>query len=132
MRFKVWTIALSCLSACMAAGQDVSFRTEVMAVLSKAGSNAGACHGNANGKGGFKLSLRGESADLDFLALTHDQFSRRIDLADPEQSLILLKPITQVAHEGGQRFKTNSWEYVALVKWISAGASNDLASASVL
>ena len=33
------------------AGQDVvRFDTEVMAVLSRAGCNAGACHGNLNGK----------------------------------------------------------------------------------
>ena len=38
----------------------ISFRNDVMAVLSKAGCNLGACHGNFNGKGGFRLSLRGE------------------------------------------------------------------------
>ena len=37
-----------------------SFSADVMAVLSKAGCNAGTCHGNQNGKGGFKLSLRGQ------------------------------------------------------------------------
>src|SRR5881275_1072297 len=72
----------------------VSFRNDVMAVLSKAGCNAGACHGNANGKAGFKLSLRGESPDLDFFALTHDQLARRINVVEPEQSLLLLKPTT--------------------------------------
>src|SRR3954470_5787203 len=94
-------------------GQDahVSFRNDVMAVLSKAGCNAGACHGNANGKAGFKLSLRGESPDLDFLALTHDQLARRVNIVEPEQSLMLLKPTTALAHEGGQRFKKASWEY---------------------
>ena len=50
----------------------VSFRNDVMAVLSKAGCNAGACHGNKNGKGGFKLSLRGQDPDLDYDALTRD------------------------------------------------------------
>src|SRR5688572_12822523 len=103
-----------------------------MAILSKSGCNAGACHGNANGKASFKLSLRGESPDLDFLALTHDQFGRRVDLMEPNQSLILLKATTQLAHEGGQRFKTNSWEYATLLNWISAGASNDLAAAKTL
>ena len=43
-----------------ARGDDVSFRHDVMPVLSRAGCNQGACHGNLNGKGGFKLSLRGE------------------------------------------------------------------------
>src|SRR4051812_3223450 len=48
---------------------DVSFRNDVMAVLSKAGCNAGACHGNKSGKGGFKLSLRGQDPDGDYNVL---------------------------------------------------------------
>src|SRR5690349_7932923 len=54
-----------------------SFRNDVMAVLSKAGCNAGTCHGNKIGKAGFKLSLRGENPEADFLALTRDAFGRR-------------------------------------------------------
>ena len=96
-----------------------------MAVLSKAGCNAGACHGNANGKAGFKLSLRGEDPEFDFNALTHDQFGRRIDLMDPEQSLILLKPTAQLAHEGGKRFTNDSPEYQMLRQWLAAGAPRD-------
>jgi hypothetical protein len=107
----------------------ISFRNDVMAILSKSGCNAGACHGNANGKASFKLSLRGESSDLDHAALTQDQFNRRVDLMEPDQSLILLKASAQLAHEGGQRFKTNSWEYSAFAQWVAAGATNDLATA---
>ncbi len=127
-----WPILLLLFCLSSQGEQAVSFRNDIMAVLSKAGCNAGPCHGNANGKAGFKLSLRGESADLDYLALTRDQFGRRVNLSEPEQSLILLKPTTQLAHEGGQRFKTNSWEFDALIKWIGQGASNDLATASTL
>src|SRR5881397_351482 len=61
-----------CLHARAAAAPQVSFRNDVMAVLSKAGCNSGPCHGNANGKGGFKLSLRGEDAEFDLKALTRD------------------------------------------------------------
>ena len=88
----------------------VSFRIEVMAVLSKAGCNAGTCHGNKNGKGGFKLSLRGQDPDLDYLTLTRDLLARRANPFAPDQSLVLLKPTTQVAHEGGLRFKKDSPE----------------------
>src|ERR1051325_1134980 len=83
----------------------VSFRNDVMAVLSKAGCNAGQCHGNANGKAGFKLSLRGQDPDWDYNALTRDMFGRRTDPEKADQSLILLKPTTQIAHEGAQGFK---------------------------
>ena len=44
---------------------EVSFTRDVMPVLSKAGCNGGGCHGNQNGKGGFKLSLWGENPTLD-------------------------------------------------------------------
>ena len=84
---------------------EASFRLDVMAVLSKAGCSAGTCHGNKNGKGGFKLSLRGQDPNLDYLSLTRDLFSRRVSPLEPEQSLILLKPTTQLAHEGGLRFQ---------------------------
>ncbi len=47
-----------------------SFRHEVMPVLSRAGCNAGACHGYSLGKNGFKLSLRGSDPELDFPAIT--------------------------------------------------------------
>src|ERR1041385_1031714 len=85
--------------------ENVSFRNDVMAVLSKAGCNAGACHGNKNGKGGFKLSLRGQDPDLDYLTLSRDIFARRTNPLDADQSLVLLKPTTQVPHEGGLRFR---------------------------
>src|SRR5205085_7345475 len=86
------------------------FEREVMAVLSRAGCNAGACHGNLNGKGGFKLSLRGEDPSFDFSLLTRDMFARRIDRHRPDQSLILLKATGQVPHEGGVRFTKTSPE----------------------
>jgi len=103
-----------------------------MAVLSKAGCSAGTCHGNKNGKGGFKLSLRGQDPDLDHLSLTRDLFSRRASPLDPEQSLVLLKPTTQIAHEGGLRFKKSSEEYEILRRWITDGMPNDAGTAPKL
>src|SRR5438034_11340448 len=96
---------LLCASGAAAA---ISFRNEVEPVISKAGCNAGTCHGNKYGKGGFKLSLRGQDPDLDLLALTRDNFARRVNSFEPEQSLIMLKASSQAAHEGGQRFKKGS------------------------
>src|SRR5437867_2421591 len=90
--------------------QSVSFRNDVMAVLSKAGCNAGTCHGNQNGKAGFKLSLRGEDPDADYNVLTRDAFGRRVNPLEPEQSLVLLKPTTEIAHEGGHRFSRGTAE----------------------
>jgi len=112
--------------------RTVSFRNDVMAVLSKAGCNAGTCHGNKNGKGGFKLSLRGEDPETDYLALTRDLFARRLDPMEPERSLILLKPTTEIAHEGGLRFKQGSEEYDILRRWLAAGMPNDSTGAPKL
>lgn len=109
-----------------------SFRNEVMAVLSKAGCNAGPCHGNQNGKASFKLSLRSEDPDYDLNALTRDMFARRVNPKDPEQSLLLLKATTQLAHEGGLRFRKDSPEYEILRRWIADGATDDVATAPKL
>src|SRR6187200_1739715 len=95
-------VLLLCVSSQVASGAEApSFRRDVMAVLSKAGCNLGTCHGNQNGKGGFKLSLRGQDPAADYLAITHGQLARRVDPLDPMRSLLLLKPSMQVAHQGG-------------------------------
>ncbi len=104
----------------------VSYATEVVAVLARAGCNQGACHGNLNGKGGFKLSLRGQDPAGDFRVLTHDGLGRRLDPLHPEASLLLQKAAGLLPHEGGKRFSTASAEYRLLRDWIAQGCRNDL------
>ena len=99
-----------------------SFRNEVMAVLSKAGCNLGTCHGNKNGKGGFLLSLRGQDPDIDYRVLTREHGGRRIDVIDLDRSMILLKALAKIPHEGGQRFAKDSKEHRVLRAWIENGA----------
>src|SRR5579884_944212 len=91
-------LALALLPVGAARAEPVSFRNEVMAVLSRAGCNMGACHGNQNGKNGFKLSLRGEDPDFDLVALTRDTLGRRTDTARPADSLILRKATATISH----------------------------------
>jgi hypothetical protein len=110
------------LASASAHAEAPDFRTSVMPVLSKAGCNAGGCHGNANGKGGLKLSLRGQDPDLDWLAIVREQGGRRVNLLEPEQSLVLLKAIGEIPHEGGARFRPDSPEYAALAAWMRDGA----------
>jgi hypothetical protein len=109
--------------------RPVSFRNDVMPLLSRAGCNMGACHGNASGKGGFKLSLRGDDPAHDFRAMTREALGRRISTGQPEDSLVLLKPTGQVPHEGGKRFAAGSAEARTLRDWIAAGANDDELSA---
>src|SRR5438876_12442901 len=95
---------LGALAARAAADEPpASFRHEVMAVLSRGGCNQGTCHGNLHGKGGFKLSLRGEDADKDWAALTRDQSGRRLNLHNRDAGLILQTATARAPHEGGQR-----------------------------
>jgi hypothetical protein len=104
---------------------DVSFEREVVAVLARAGCSAGACHGNLNGKGGFKLSLRGEDPAVDYQVLTRDMLARRVDRLNPAQSLLLLKATGQVPHEGGTRFASASPEAAIVRAWMAAGCPAD-------
>ncbi len=101
---------------------EPSFDVDVLAVLSKAGCNSGACHGNQHGKGGFRLSLRGEDPDFDYQSIVRGEGGRRINRQRPEESLLLVKPSMQVPHEGGRRFAIGSVAWQTLYDWIKAGA----------
>lgn len=118
-------VMLLCATEVALAGPPVSFRNDVMAVLSKAGCNLGTCHGNARGKGGFQLSLRGQDPQADLEVLSRDWLARRTNTSAPDQSLLLLKATMQIAHEGGRRFAVDSAEYNVLRDWISAGMAAD-------
>ena len=78
-------------SSQLAAAEPVSFAREVVPILTKAGCNAGACHGNPTGKNGFRLSLRGYDPAIDIQSLTKELGGRRIDRIAPDRSLILEK-----------------------------------------
>jgi len=108
-----------------ARADTVSFRQDVMPILARAGCNQGACHGNLNGKGGFKLSLRGEDPAADLATLTREMLARRTDPIHPDDSLILRKPSGRIAHEGGPRFSVDSTEYRILRRWIADGCRED-------
>ena len=103
----------------------VAFHTEVLAALTKAGCNMGACHGSPSGKGGFRLSLRGYDPDLDLLTLRGEFFNRRSNLLRPDESLLLRKPAMQVAHGGGRRLIAGSPVYDVLRTWIAEGMGTE-------
>jgi Protein of unknown function (DUF1553)/Protein of unknown function (DUF1549) len=112
--------------------RPVSFANDMMPVLAKAGCNAGACHGAASGKKGFKISLRGYDPPTDYVTLTRGTGGRRLDRNDPDQSLLLLKPTGRVAHDGGKRFDAHGRYADTLRRWIAEGAASDLATAPPL
>lgn len=112
------------LAACAALPQDSAaphFETEVLPVLTKAGCNAGSCHGAAAGRGGFHLSLWGSDPQADYAAIALEFEGRRVNLAHPEQSLILKKPTGDLDHEGGIPLPDDSPGAKRLFAWIAAG-----------
>ncbi len=99
-----------------------SFRNHVIPVMTKMGCNQGACHGALAGKNGFKLTLRGYDPQADYDTLTRQSVGRRVSLADPDASLVLMKPSFAIPHGGGKRFAKDSLEYRVIREWIAAGA----------
>src|SRR5688572_25861962 len=114
-------ISTSALMGAETNGTEFTFRNHVQPVLSKAGCNAGACHGAAAGQNGFRLSLRGYDDEGDYISLTRQSQGRRINPADPARSLMLLKSTGAIPHKGGKRFEVDSLEYKILSDWIAAG-----------
>ena len=114
-------LAVSLAASTLAAQEQVTFLRDVAPILNKVGCTQGTCHGAAKGKNGFKLSLRGYDPRFDYEALLYDLSGRRFNRADPGKSLMLLKPIMEVAHGGGLRFEKNSDYYKMIYKWIAEG-----------
>lgn len=105
-----------------AAPVTYSFQNDVVPVLARLGCSSGTCHGANSGKGGFKLSLRGYAPELDFLWITRQFAGRRISREQPEQSLLLRKPLMEAPHGGGKALEKGSREYYTLLGWLLQGA----------
>ncbi len=126
-----------------AASQPVTFRREILGVLTTRGCNNATCHGGVKGQGGFKLSANAlyPKDDYDWIlkgggyqVLTAEVKGARIpriDLANPEKSILLLKPTMGVPHGGGKRFGTDSEDYQTILGWIKNGAPYSNGDAAV-
>jgi hypothetical protein len=101
---------------------DLDFPNDVLPQLTRLGCNAGSCHGSATGQKGFKLSLLGFDPAWDYAAITRELRGRRVDLAEPEKSLLLRKPTRGLPHGGGKAMAEDSEAYRVLVAWLRAGA----------
>ncbi len=108
-----------------AEARKVEFVRDVQPVLAKLGCNQGTCHGSAQGKNGFKLSLRGYDPEYDYAALVNDLSGRRFNRVNVDDSLMLLKPLGEVPHEGRQALKPGSREHQMLRQWITEGTKFD-------
>jgi hypothetical protein len=98
------------------------FDTEIVPVLTKAGCNAGACHGAAAGRGGFHLSLFGGDPASDYDDIVHAFEGRRVNLAKPTESLLFAKPTGQLRHGGETVLTEDGPGAKRFLAWIAAGA----------
>lgn len=105
--------------------KPVSFRRDIVPMLTKSGCNSGACHGKAEGQNGFKLSVFGYDAVADHDAIVHEGRGRRVFAADPDQSLFLRKAAAITPHGGGLKLAEDSRWYRLARRWISEGMRLD-------
>ena len=101
-------------------------------LLTRAGCNAGACHGKARGQNGFALSLLGFDPISDHNAITQEARGRRLFPADPANSLLLLKASGVVPHGGGNKWPAGSPQYELVKRWIASGTPRTPADAPKL
>lgn len=113
----------------LVANPHVGFSEMVLPIIWKAGCNGGACHASQHGKGGFTLSVMGFDPPADRNAMVRDRMQRRVNLLQPEESLLLKKPLMDVPHGGGRRIEKGSLDYQILRAWIAAGAPEPKADA---
>lgn len=100
----------------------VSFQHEVIPLLTKGRCNSGGCHGKAEGQNGFKLSLLGYDWATDYEALIKEGKGRRVDLAHPDRSMLLVKGAAIVPHGGGRKIELGTPGYRRLLRWLGEGA----------
>lgn len=131
-RWPRWLMASAALLMTLAAMPlqaeegPVSFINDVMPVLTKSGCNIGVCHAKAGGgQNGFHLSLLGFEPLDDYEHLVKEGRGRRVRLAAPEHSLLLLKATATIPHGGGARIERGSESYNVLLNWIRQGARLD-------
>lgn len=100
----------------------ISFEHEIIPILTKARCNSGGCHGKAEGKNGFRLSVFGFDSRADYEAVALEGRGRRLFPAAADRSLLLQKATAEMPHGGGRKIDRGSLRYRSLLRWISSGA----------
>ena len=96
----------------------VNFPNQIVPIFTKAGCNAGGCHGKSSGQNGFRLSLLGFEPAEDYEHLVKESRGRRLFPAAPDRSLLLLKATAILPHGGGKRIEVDSADYALILRWI--------------
>jgi hypothetical protein len=116
------------------AARPFRFARDIGGILTKRGCNQAACHGGVKGRGGLKLSANALYPKDDYGWITKGGAYQvlsaevkgeripRVDLGNPEQSLLLTKPTMIAPHGGGKRLEKDSEDYKAILAWVRNGA----------
>ena len=107
----------------LAKPRPISFDNDIVPILTKATCNGGGCHGKAEGQNGFKLSVFGFDPPSDHAAIMKEARGRRVFLASPDSSLLLMKATGRMPHGGGKKIDEGSLRYKRLARWIAEGAA---------
>ena len=102
--------------------KPVEFLRDVAPILDRNSCSTAACHGKFGGRGGLQVSLLTLSPEDDYEPLIYGARGRRINFAEPEKSLLLLKATGTIPHGGGPRFNVGSQDYNTLLNWIKQSA----------
>jgi hypothetical protein len=106
---------------------SVRFSPDIISMLTTKGCNGSGCHGSPAGQNGFKLSLFGYNLEADYEMIVKTHNGRRVNLAIPENSLLLKKPSFAIPHGGGRVLQVDSPEYNTLLTWLRQGAKFETA-----
>ncbi len=117
-----------------AATPEFQFARDIGNILTRKGCNGAGCHGGVKGRGGLKLSagvlypkddydwiVKGGTYQVLTAEVKGDRVPR-VNVKEPEKSLVLLKATGSVPHGGGRRFPVDSPEYRAIRDWVRSGA----------
>src|SRR5436853_5259905 len=122
---RFWLVVAAVLvgAAFARAGEErpMNFANQIVPIFTKAGCNAGGCHGKSSGQNGFKLSPLGSEPTEDYEHLTMEARGRRLFPAAPDRSLLLQKATATLPHGGGKRLDVDSDDYKLLMRWIAQG-----------
>jgi hypothetical protein len=111
-----------------------NFARDIGGILTKRGCNQAACHGGVKGRGGLKLSANALYPKDDYEWITKGGAYQvltaevkgervpRVNVKNPEGSLLLAKPTMAIPHGGGKRLEKDSEDYRTILAWVKSGA----------
>jgi hypothetical protein len=100
-----------------AQAQEILFSDKVYPIFEKVGCRS--CHNFEGVASATRLHFPDQDAAKDRIEAFGKSLVELVDRADPEKSILLLKPTNRIAHSGGERIGRGTLEETMLKLWIS-------------